>query len=407
MGKFYLLCLFYLLVISKSSKADSADSVLLKRYMDIALKTGIQFVPDQRTDVFSVRFSGDTLLVETSHAKAHKSLLENIQKESGTLKIVASLLPAKELKGNVFGLVSLSVANNRRHPDHDAEMVTQSLLGTPLEILKKKDGFYLVRTPDRYISWLSASEVQIMGEADFKKWKQSEKVVYHPEYGHSYTSSSKKSLPVSDLVAGDILELAGKKGRFVKVKYPDNRIAYILKKDVTPFQKWISRPDPDPRQIIKTAFQFVGIPYLWGGTSIKGMDCSGFTKNCYFLNGIILSRDASQQAATGEMVDISEKDSISITKCLANLRTGDLLFFAAGKSKSANPKVTHTAIYIGNGEFIQAAGLIRVNSLIKDAPNYDEFQSRTLVGARRILTAIGTEGISRVDKHPSYITLSN
>ena len=148
----------------------------------------------------------------------------------------------------------------------------------------------------------------------------------------------------------------------------------------------------------------MGIPYLWGGTSIKGMDCSGFTKTSYLLNGIVLPRDASQQALVGDKVDILENDTLSISKALKNLKPGDHLFFAADKR---NRRVTHTAIYIGNGDFIQAAGLVRINSMISGSKNYDDFQSRTLVGARRVLTAIGDPEITRIDKHPYYQGLVN
>ena len=145
-----------------------------------------------------------------------------------------------------------------------------------------------------------------------------------------------------------------------------------------------------------------GVPYLWGGTSIKGVDCSGFTKTCYFLNGIIIPRDASQQALIGEKVDIYESDTVNIAKCLKTLRAGDLLFFAGGKHRVVNPKITHTAIYIGDGDFIQSAGSVGINSMISTSAIFDAFGSRTLVCARRILNSIGSPEISRIDQHPFY-----
>jgi cell wall-associated NlpC family hydrolase len=95
---------------------------------------------------------------------------------------------------------------------------------------------------------------------------------------------------------------------------------------------------------------------------------------------------------------------VNIAKSLKTLKAGDLLFFAANKKTR---RVTHTAIYIGNGEFIQAAGLVRINSMIKGAKNYDDFQSRTMVGARRMLTAIGEPEVTRVNKHPYYQRIIN
>ena len=243
-----------------------------------------------------------------------------------------------------------------------------------------------------------------MNKTDFENWQAAEKIVYTDLFGFAYSEPSESSLTISDLVAGNILQVLSESNGFYKIQFPDKRIAYISIKRAQSFDLWKNRPDPTAEQLLKTARNFLGIPYLWGGTSIKGMDCSGFTKTSYLLNGIVLPRDASQQALVGDIVDILENDTLSISKALKNLIPGDHLFFAGDKQ---NRRVTHTAIYIGNGDFIQAAGLVRINSMISSSKNYDDFQSRTLVGARRVLTAIGDPEITRIDKHPYYQGLVN
>jgi cell wall-associated NlpC family hydrolase len=144
------------------------------------------------------------------------------------------------------------------------------------------------------------------------------------------------------------------------------------------------------------------VPYLWGGTSNKGVDCSGFTKTAFFQHGILLPRDASQQAVVGEAVDITKNGAVSIEKCLKNLMPGDLLFFGRARPSGETPRISHTALYLGDGEFIQAAGQVRVSSLRADAPNYDEARTRTLLIARRVLPSVGTPEITRLDHHPLY-----
>ncbi|MCK9629778.1 MAG: C40 family peptidase, partial [Bacteroidales bacterium] len=147
---------------------------------------------------------------------------------------------------------------------------------------------------------------------------------------------------------------------------------------------------------INTARQFVGFPYMWGGTSIKALDCSGFTKTTYYLNGVILERDASQQAKFG--------DSISLANNFAALQAGDLLFFGSKATKDKKERISHVAIYIGKGEFIHSATSVRINSLLPDAANYYEGSTR-LVRARRVITRIDKvegDGILTIRNHPWY-----
>ncbi|TZF82731.1 NlpC/P60 family protein [Pedobacter sp. BS3] len=366
-----------------------------------------KYVPDKRTDIFNWEVTSSnpvTITVETTVHEAYNALVTALQQKNFHIQIREKNLPADELGNTIYGLVNLSVSNNRKNPDNAAELVTQALLGTPVEVLKKQQGYYLVRTPDRYISWVDNSGVTLMDKQAMQLWQDAPKVVYTHWYGHAYRQPSADSLPVSDLVAGDILQLLARAKGYVKVQFPDKRIAYIRESEIMDFKAWVSRPDPTAEQILAIAKSLNGIPYLWGGTSIKGVDCSGFTKISYFLNGIILPRDASQQALVGQRVDIYEADTVTLDKCLKNLRPGDLLFFSQDAKKTK--RITHTAIYMGDGQFIQAAGRVRINSMIPTAPNYGDYRSRTLVSARRILSSIGAPGISRVFGHPFYTNLS-
>ena len=403
--KNYLILLLLLTGFYIRTEAAGVDSLLSIKVKAIIKEVQQKYAPDKRTEIFNVSLSTtDTsvLDIETTKPEAFIALKEKFKSEKISFQLNEKFLPSKDLGDQVFGVANLSVCNNRLDPDNGAEMVTQVMLGTPVKILKKEHGYYLVQSPDRYISWTDDAGITKMDEASFNLWTNAEKIVYTAEYGHSFEKPSLKSMPVSDLVAGNILKFMGKEHNFYKVSYPDGRIGFIPKKSVMFYENWVSRPNPTAENILKHAKMLNGVPYLWGGTSIKGVDCSGFTKTCYFLNGIIIPRDASQQALVGEKVDIYENDTVNITKCLKNLQAGDLLFFAAGKNRRPNPKITHTAIYMGNGEFIQSAGSVGINSIVSTSEIFDPFQSRTLVCARRILSSIGTAEISRIDQHPFY-----
>jgi cell wall-associated NlpC family hydrolase len=257
-------------------------------------------------------------------------------------------------------------------------MATQLLLGMPLQLLQARQSWYNVKTPEGYIAWIQQSTMVRMNQLTFSEWELGSKVIFTADYGFAYETPDENRQRSSDLVFGNLLKWESDEGRFFRVSYPDGRTAYILKSQSQQFDEWKNSIRPTEESIVAKALEMKGIPYTWGGTSAKSMDCSGFTKTVYLKHGIILRRDASQQAKTGIPVDINNGYD--------NLRPGDLLFF--GKTR-----VRHVAIYLGNKEFIHAAGYVRINSLDPDQPHYDEGNTTELLGARRILGAVGTEGV--------------
>lgn len=378
------------------AQADTSAYRLLVK--DIQKK----YAPDKREIYLNLQIKGDSVWLESSSALILQEF-EKLKPSNDLVKYTPVLLPSTALNGLEYGVSNLSVSNNRANPQNAAELMTQMILGTPVKILKKQGGFYLVQTPDLYLSWTDGSAIKPMTKTEFETWRAAEKVVFLADYGHAFASPNLNGMRVSDLVSGNILQLLNKGKVFSKVAFPDGRLGYVETAKIKPYQDWVKKGNPSANEILTTAKTLVGVPYLWGGTSVKGVDCSGFTKTAYFLNGVIIPRDASQQALVGQTIDVLENDSISIAKCLKNLKAGDLLFFSAAKRRGVNGgRVTHTAIYMGDGEFIQSAGMVKISSLIATAANYDAGQSTTLVGARRILTEIGKPEITRVEEHDWY-----
>ena len=233
-----------------------------------------------------------------------------------------------------------------------------------------------------------------MNEQEFKDWSSAKKLIITTYYTIFRDGASETAGVVMDGVMGNIVRADGEVGNYYKVILPNGKSAFVLKSHAQDFGKWLDSRNPTPENIIATAKQFLGFPYMWGGTSIKAMDCSGFTKTTYFLNGIILNRDASQQGYTGDNVDISAG--------FDSLKPADLLFFGSKATNDKKERLSHVAIYIGNGEFIHSAGSVRINSLIPEAANYYEGSTR-LVRAQRILTKVDVDkDIVSINKHPLY-----
>jgi cell wall-associated NlpC family hydrolase len=251
-----------------------------------------------------------------------------------------------------------------------------------------------VQTPDNYISWVNSSSIYPMNKAEFNAWSKADKIVVTSHYGFTYEKPDANSQTVSDIVSGDMLRWDGVEGDFYKVSYPDGRKAYLLQKEGTPESKWVDGTSLNAENLIQTGKTLMGVPYLWGGMSAKGLDCSGFVRTVMFLNGVILPRDASQMAGVGEKIDISNG--------FDNLKPGDLLFFGRKATPELSERIIHVAIYMGHQKFIHSQGFVHISSFNPEDKEYDQYNLNRLVGAGRIIGNVGNAGISTVKTNPFY-----
>lgn len=371
----------------------------MEKAKTIIRETKERFAPDKRVAVFNIEAEQpeNKIIIkgETNLPEAKEFLIRALDGEAIKFEDKIELLPSKELGDKIYGVINLSVSNIRTNPDHPAELSTQSLLGTPIKVLKKGQwGYFLVQTPDGYISWLDEDGFQLMNEGEWNQWKSSEKIIYLKEFGWAYEKADFNSQHISDLVAGNILKLISEEKEFYQVEFPDKRVAFVNKNESQIFSQWYQSLNPDGEKILQTAYRFMGVPYLWGGTSAKGMDCSGFTKTVYYLNGIILPRDASQQVHTGDLVDTKNG--------WKNLQAGDLLFFGTKANGEKKERITHVAIYISDGDFIHASGRVRINSFNKEKPFYSEYRDNAFIRAKRILSSVGKNGVEKILDNSFY-----
>ncbi|GGZ17580.1 cytochrome c [Echinicola pacifica] len=347
-----------------------------------------EYAPDKRVALFDVEASQDTLSGETNLPQALSALKAKMDEKGLNYVDNVALLPAADLDGNTKGVVTISVANIRSAPKHSAELATQATMGMPVNVLKKEGSWYLVQTPDDYISWVDAAGIAVMDEQGFNAWTQEEKVIYTGLLGYVYEDEN-ESMMVSDLTAGNVLALKGESKSRYKIALPDGREGYINKSEAEPFEAWLAERSLSDQNLINTAKSMMGIPYLWGGTSIKGVDCSGFTKTIYYLNGQVIPRDASQQINEGDLVD-SEKN-------WDKLEVGDLLFFGKPATDSTSERVIHVGMWIGNGSFIHSRGRVRVSSFDPNSANFDEYELGRYLRTKRI-RQVPSERIISVDK---------
>ena len=356
-----------------------------------------QYVVDKRTSLFEVIIEkvNDRYIIkgETISPSAKKELLEKL--EMGQLTFIDSIevLPSANLNGQNYGVVTLSVCNIRSNPKHSAELATQATMGTLLRVYKKQGDFYLIQTPDNYLGWVDRGGFELMSIKSYYDWVDSERAICIEDFSFAYQSADKHAPKITDLLAGNIVKTIEKQGLFTKILLPDGRMGFMENAHLLPYQEWIESRKATPENILHSAAEFMGRPYLWGGTSGKGMDCSGFTKMVYYLNGIQLERDASLQVHTGQTV---ETDTT-----LKNLLPGDLLFFGNLRDDGSE-RITHVAIYMGGGKIIHASDRVKIESLIRGDEDFAENRLKTFMRAKRIIGSEGENGIIALKDSPFY-----
>ena len=341
------------------------------------------YAPDDRFEYWDIALSREEgflfLRGEMTSKEAFEVLSQEVKKQFPKIRNQIILIPGDGETPVVNALANNSVVHLRRQPSSKTELVTQARLGAPVRILMEKEGKSLIRIPDGYIGWVNPPEVFPVDSVALYAYRQADKIVYYRQYGFSYSAPDADSLPVSDLVIGNILALTGEEGDFFQVSYPDGRIGWVKKDEVVPAEE-IFFKTTTREGVVQTALKFHGIPYLWGGTSSKNIDCSGLVANAYFLNGTQLPRDGDQQSYCGKVV--------SNEYTAEGLEPGDLLFFGRKATDDRDESITHVALYMGDGEFIHSAGWrerVSINSLDPEKENFIESYPDIYIRTVRII----------------------
>lgn len=384
----YLILLFLAILVSGChSREVPAD---LQEQLDIIVKEAVPQGGESLCDV-TFKMSDGALLIArgvTDMPEAKERIIGLLETRGMKYADSITLLPDPAVVDKPWGLVSVSVCNMRSRRSHTSELVTQALMGTPVQILDKQGGWLLIRTPDFYTGWTD-DPVAELSDVEHEAWKAGERLNYT---GYTGVITDAGGGTVSDAVFGIILARTGSRGDHWTVALPDGRTGEVKKGETEDFRKWAVNASIEPARLVSFAMQFMGTPYLWGGTSTKMLDCSGLTKTVYYYGGVILTRDASGQMRYGDVV--------SIDNPLETLRPGDLLFW--GRERNGRVSITHTGLYIGDGEYIHSSALVRINSFDPGKANYNAYLREILQGARRVTGFTEGKGLQRLSENSWY-----
>ena len=303
-----------------------------------------------------------------------KRLLIILAAALGTLSLAAQDKPR-------HAVVALSSIYMRIAPDYESALETQELMGTVVEITGEKNYWREIVSPQPYKAWCTEKGLVEMNAEQLEVYLSAPKCIFTELYGHAYETPSIKAQTMCDLVGGDIMRITGKKGQWTQVSLPSGKTGWVCSKSVRPHDGFTSIAkgegnaesisDDMMENIITTAFRLKGVPYLWGGMTPKGVDCSGLVRWSYMMNGILLPRNASQIIHCGEEVSLDK------------MQRGDLVFFGTPAKDGKPQRVTHIGIHIGDGRIIHSSHMVRVNSLNPNEPDYYENAHR-LIAARRL-----------------------
>lgn len=285
-------------------------------------------------------------------------------------------LPGYEIKNNAskitgdFGLVANDVVDLLDAPEEKEDVVSQLIFAEPVHILEEDGGWLHVQGQDMYLGWVRKDYIEEISSAEFKRWRSGEfftvtatsSTLYQSPDPPASTVNGKLNIPHGTrLKAGEIKE------GFVRIYFPGEDNLWISEKDVKhhPLDTAVTREN-----IINTAEKYLGTPYLWGGTSIKGIDCSGFIQRVLSANGIFYPRDSDQQYQFSEKIDPEE------------LKIGDIIFFSTYREGPS-----HMGFYIGNDLFIHASGQqekVLMNSLDPNSDKYSAYYDNRYYGSTRL-----------------------
>jgi gamma-D-glutamyl-L-lysine dipeptidyl-peptidase len=344
-----------------------------------------KYAPNSRLAVFTVGLErrGNQLVLtgDVDRAEARMEVVQAVKGTGAKVDDQIQVLPDKRLGSELWGIACVSVANGRELPDHKAELGTQLLLGEVFRVWKRSTNalhpWFLTQAPDGYLSWVEGGTFTHSTREQVEAWNRGPLLVVTAFEDCIREQPQADAPPVSDVVMCDRLKKTGEAGDWYKVELPDGRAGYLPRKAATDFSEWKAARRATAENIEHTARSFMGRPYLWGGYSTKGFDCSGFTEQVFYINGIDLIHSAAAQSKLGTAVPLDAE--------LSQLKKGDLLFFGRRSRDGRPERVTHVGIYLGNKLYIESSQRVRVSSLDPDSPDRSEYRIHSLLAARRIL----------------------
>jgi SH3-like domain-containing protein len=251
------------------------------------------------------------------------------------LLLLATPAQAQQSVDHPDAVVARPVVNMYRNATDASDVVSQALYGTGVLTLQNIQGWFNILTADGYTGWVEAADLKTLDGATYAPKGNAVRVAALSANVYREPDVTKHA-PLLELPWEARLEPAPAPAknteRWLEVRLVDGQMGWVQRGDISDDFLPLSIGE-----VLQLAHRFIGTTYTWGGVSSFGFDCSGFTQMLERQRGFEMPRDADVQASWSGVIAVERK----------NLEPGDLLFFG-----SSPAKITHTGIYLGNGEFI-------------------------------------------------------
>ena len=257
-----------------------------------------------------------------------------------------------------FKLVNESYANIYESSSFKSQIVTQALLWEKLTIIDKENNWYKISTHDGYNGWVNKFYLVDPFIYDNYTFLENDKNWYWIIKPCVNLLSKHKSIFVS---YGTLLPCFENNSKLC-VLMPDGTVFNIDSKVLMNFNKTYLIKD-----VLKHATKLIGAPYLWGGKSSFGYDCSGLVQVIYSIAGYPLPRDCTDQLKDSSLYLIEEDE----------IRVGDLVYFEENKT------AVHVGIFVNENEYLHSSGCVKLNSIDISYDNYDEGLFKKIKGFYR------------------------
>ncbi|MBT3254616.1 MAG: C40 family peptidase [Candidatus Marinimicrobia bacterium] len=340
--------------LPSNNKHDEIHAIIEKANSDFYLDSRIWYQDIQ------AEIAGETIILtgEAFYSIPVRGISRKLKKAGYDFEVIDNVhyLPEAFPGDLAYGIITEPYIMGRYKPVDHKQEGTEMLYGEPVRLIREKGDYLQVQSAIGYLGYIPKDALRRVNLQEWNRYQIGKQAVFIS----------------NDTLDNGVVIMMGSRLSYLeneKVLMADGEEVMLPQEHYKIIDPAVN---PLRQEILTSAQQYLGLPYVWGGRSADGVDCSGFVMQCYALNNINLPRDSDEIANVGRMV--------GYPGWMDAMLPGDVLFFAGSRRM-----ITHTAIYMGDGKVIHSLGKgVQIESMNPEDANYSESLERRFAFAKRI-----------------------